>query len=413
MAKIQAGSESFSIAVRQEHPMPANPPSSPHRAVFTVFLLLAAPLAAEPPATSRVAEVKALDVYDQEGTVDLLLAVDDGARLELRHRRSRDGAASWGVESRVELGGAEVFKVHPGSEPQIAAHGDRLVVVWTAPGTSKWGTGPLASATSSDGGRSWKSGPNPVDTGSTEGHGFVDLAADGAGVFHAVWLDGRSGTQGLYASRSRDGGRSWETNRTIDSATCTCCWNRMIAPAAGEVLVIYRDDVPRDLTLAEARDGGQTWKRLAAAGSFGWQFNGCPDVGGALALGRAGTQPDLYALTWTGQQDKLGLYTVRSQDLGRTWSQPLPVADGTGHRGDLAIHGSVLGAVWDAPNGDGRQVQAAISRDGGRTWNEPKRLSAEGAIARQPRVVVAGERFMAFWTEKSGDKPAVWSSAVF
>ena len=95
------------------------------------------------------------------------------------------------------------------------------------PGTSKFGSGAIGTAVSSDGGARWKLGSNPADDRSTDGHGYIDAIADATGSVHAVWLDGRDGGQGLRTATSKDFGRTWQANQPVDGRTCDCCWNRM------------------------------------------------------------------------------------------------------------------------------------------------------------------------------------------
>ena len=172
---------------------------------------------------------------------------------------------------------------HRGTDPQIAATGDHLVAVWTSPGTSKWGTGPLAVAVSRDGGRTWSRGGNPADDNSTDGHGFIDVAADPAGGFHAVWLDGRDGDSGLRVASSADG-VIWRPNANVDAVTCQCCWNDLAVLGPGRLAVLYRDRDPRDMAVAISEDGARSWERRGVAGEFGWKVDGCPHVGGGLAV---------------------------------------------------------------------------------------------------------------------------------
>jgi hypothetical protein len=355
--------------------------------------------------------VLTLDVYGQGDVLDLLVAEAEGERFVLRHRRSTDGGATWGPERPVDPGSAAVARPHRGSDPQIAADGDRRVALWTAPGTSPWGTGPLSTALSDDGGRSWRPGPNPSDSGSTGGHGYADLLVDGAGRFHAVWIDDRAGDPGLYASVSVDGGRSWSPNRVVDRTTCSCCWNRLALLEGDAVAVVYRDAVPRDSAVAISRDGGRSWTRSGAPGGFDWRIEGCPMTGGALARSAVDGGERLHALVWTGADERAGLYLSRSDDAGRSWGAARPVAGGDGHRGDLAAGGGVLAAAWDGATDGGRRIAASLSADGGRTWSEPRMLSAPGAHGSQPLVVRTAGAFRAFWIEDGPRGRAVWASA--
>ena len=358
-----------------------------------------------------------LDVWAQGDVVDVLWAAPRGEAdgeegHDLFHARSLDGGRSFAPATTVGAGWVSIHAPHRGTDPQIAAAGDRIVAVWTAPGTSSWGSGPLAVARSSDGGRTWSRGANPADDRSNEGHGFVDVAADAAGVFHAVWLDGRSGFQGLRVARSEDGGATWRPNADVDARTCECCWNDLTVLGGNRLAVLYRDHEPRDMAVAVSDDGGRSWSRRGVAGAFGWEVDGCPHVGGGLAtraIGGTGEAIELHALVWTGAAERAGLYDVASRDGGRTWSEARALGSSSAKHGDLAGNGTTLFAAWD-----GRGAIHAASSTDGTTWSAPRRLTRDGVRASHPLVVVvAGGAFVA-WTEidpASGDSTPRWVSA--
>lgn len=368
-------------------------------------------------AAAAAAGVWGLDVTARGEVVDLLLATGghaEGEPVRLLHRRSADGGRSWSEAVEIPTVEGEPFPGQRGSEPQIAAAGDRLLVAWTARGDSAWGTGPLATAVSADGGGSWQAGANPADDGSTQGHGFHDLAATVDGRFHAVWLDGRDGDgQGLRAAWSADG-LSWSPNATVDAATCECCWNRLLTgeEAAGELSVIYRDTGPRDLRVASLvgngdGDGdGDGWEDRGTPAGFGWEFDGCPHVGGAIATAGAGGLP--AALVWTGDETAVGLYAVPPGDGG--WRPPVRLGGATARHGDLVASGGELVAVWDE-TGDGEgAIFAARSVDGGASWSAPERLAA-GAGTSHPLAVDAGGAVVVVWTETAAGGESSWGSA--
>ena len=108
-------------------------------------------------------------------------------------------------------------------------------------------TGPMSVVYSSDGGKTWGRGENPAVGDGMKNQSYLDLAADPAGNFHAVWLDDREengNTQGLRYACSSDGGRHWSADITLDPAVCTCCWNRIAVLPEGNLAVLYRDENP-------------------------------------------------------------------------------------------------------------------------------------------------------------------------
>jgi hypothetical protein len=359
------------------------------------------------PAAAR--GVASLDVYAQGDVVDLLVVEKSGHGAAVRHQRSRDGGATWGAASDVPVAAAGLASPTRGSDAQVAARGDLVVVLYETKGASKWGGGPLATALSADGGRTWRLGPNPADDNSSEGHSFMDLAVDSQGAFHAVWLDSRDGGQGLRGTRSKDGGQSWERNQTIDERTCECCWNTLLPSKGGEMLALYRDKDPRDMALARA-EPGQAWKRVGTVGSFDWAFEGCPHVGGGVARSGQADGP-LHAVVWTGREDKLGVYWTASNDSGRTWSEP-KLLDAKGRHCDLAANGSALAVAWDGARDGAPPIRVAVSADGGGAWKATRRLGSPSASASHPRVLATKAGFLVVWTEAAGAAGAAWRSAI-
>jgi hypothetical protein len=348
-------------------------------------------------------EVLSLDATADGGQIDVLTALRGHPDDRLVHRRSPDGGRTWSAEREVDLGGRPMHEPHRGMDPQVAARGDRLLAVWTAPGTSEWGTGPMATSLSADGGRTWTPGPTPADDGRTDGHNYLDAAVDDQGAFHVVWLDNRAGGRGLSAARSADG-RAWSASRTLDDRTCECCWNRLYAGPAGRLWVVYRDKLPTDLVVAASGDRGASWRRLGAPGDFGWRFEGCPHVGGALARPASAPPGELFALSWTAADGAAGLWAVASRDGGASWSAPRRIGEPTARHGDLAAVGDRLVAVWD----QGARIYAAWSDDRGDTWSPPAALSAPGRRATHPRVVASGDGAVALWTEAGDEGGATW-----
>ena len=349
--------------------------------------------------------VMSLDVVADAGGLHLLIGRrDEAGQRTLWYRGSRDAGVSWSQPVRVDGEGPAPQTFRRGNDAQIASSGRILLAVWTGPGTGWSGTGPLVTAISRDGGKSWRRGANPGDSASTATHSFVELAGDPAG-FKLAWIDSRDKAPGVRYAWSGDAGGSWSANVTVDAQTCDCCWNSL-ASADKEVFLMYRGHSPRDMALASSTTG-TAWRRLGPVGAFNWQIDACPETGGALAVTKSRA---LHALVWTGSERALGLHHLHSADTGRTWSAPRRLGGEYARHGDLAAgsDGSLL-AVWD--DDADYVVRAAISRDNGRTWSSPRALSTLSARASHPRAVVAGGVYRVFWTEApQGGSVVDWKS---
>jgi hypothetical protein len=360
-----------------------------------------------------LAEIHGMDVYAEGSAIHAVLVgkAAVGAENTVSYWFSADAGASWRGPLRVSGEADGKVMSRRGNEAQVAAAGKRVVAMWRRGGALPE-VGPLAVAYSGDGGLTWRRGENPAPGDATENQSYPDLAADRAGRFHAVWLDDREesgNTQGLRHAFSADGGGHWQAEATVDSAVCTCCWNRVAALPGGGVAALYRDDDPHDMRLALGSAGG-AWRRLGAVGAFGWRLSGCPHCGGGIAAepGR------LHGVVWSGKEGVEGLYYLQSQDLGAHWSSPRRIGDGRSRESDVAVlPGGRVGVVFAGPWGGGEGVQFMASDDAGKSWSPPELLSAAGAAADHPRIVATPAGFRVFWTERRGAGGRVWAMRLF
>jgi hypothetical protein len=335
--------------------------------------------------------------------IDVVIATETEAGPVLSHRRSRDGGQTWSKDTPIDMHGTTISNAMRGLDPAVAAHGDRLFVVWTTPGEGSHGVGPFATATSDDGGKTWQPGANPSDDGTKRGHAFIDAIADDAGVFHVVWLETR-GSRGVIAASSNDFGRTWAANRVVDGKTCECCWNELLSIRPGETHLLYRDTAPRDMAIARTTDSGASWERLATVGDYKWPIEACPFTGGGLAATGPTGRETLHATVFSGEKAHRGVTYLTSPDRGVSWSAPLALGEGRGQHSDIAALGEHLVAVFDRTDSeDGFVVVSRDSKDAGQTWSATRRLSRTGVKADFPRVVSVAGRVVGFWTEKGED----------
>lgn len=355
--------------------------------------------------------VASLDVCVDGATTHLLLAITGaGKPARVEHRRSQDGGASWSDAVVIDVG-APPHSPSRTNDLQIAARAEQVLAAWTTSGTGFMGSGPLVTAYSQDGGKTWTRGANPADDDNDKGHAFVDLAADGTGKLHAVWLDGRSGKQGLITTSSEDQGRSWRANTILDPRTCECCWNTISSD--GEVVaVLYRASAPRDMRLLLSRDRGATWNDGVPAGAFNWAIEACPHVGGGLGWSGDDGKRVLHAVVWTGAEGVAGVHHLMTADGGRTWSEPHPFPVPRARQVSVAGERARVVVACTANDGSGTAVWSQTSDDGGATWGLPERLSAADEEVAHPKVITTTQGIRVFWTSKTGDGKTIWRMAT-
>ena len=367
-----------------------------------------------------------LDVTTDGTSIHLLIGTNtekgETKSAEFQHTKSTDGGKTWSAPVIISDNSRAPVPHHRGADARIIARGDQLFAAWTTPGTGFKGTGPMGTALSTDGGKTWQAGPDPADQGSTNSSRFLALTADEK-AFHLVWLDDRNKLRGLRHASSNDGGKTWSVNATIDDYTCACCWNTIVHVPAndaknshGTLYTLYRDMKPSDMGFARSTDSGKTWEKLGHVGEFGWLFDGCPHVGGGLALGSNDKgEPKLFTAVWTGKPGNIGCHLFASDDQGRAWLPVRRLGEDTAKHPTIATQGKNIIAAWDDLAGDDRATFAITSNDGGKTWTQPQRLSAQGKQGTHVRVIAnpANAGFVALWTESTGkESPTLRMTAL-
>ncbi len=339
-----------------------------------------------------------IDLYSDGQRIHLLTVESDPEHvLHMIHRSSADDGKTWSQSHPIDSG--HPMPNHPvrGFDPQIAAYGDHLVAAWSIGGTGEYGSGPIVTALSEDGGLSWHPGPNPADDGLTTGHSFIDLAVDTSGHFHMVWLDSRDGRQGLRYAESSDQGKSWSINRTLKADTCECCRNTLAIGAKGEIAVLFRDHNPRDMKVVTTEK--RVWQKPVSAGEFGWQIEACPHTGGGLVI----TDSGIHSVVWTGREGSTGVYFV---SLGE---KPHRLADKNAIHPDLtAAKDGTLLAIWQERTHEGSVLRYTLSGRNQSEWSTPISVPNTDPSANHPLVVMTDQGFVIAWTESPEGAPAAW-----
>jgi hypothetical protein len=174
--------------------------------------------------------------------------------------------------------------------PRVAAT-DRGVVV----SAISHGDGNVVAWHSSDQGATWSPATRINSVTNAAREGLHAMTGDGKGTIHAAWLDLRSGKTELWGASSPDGGRTWSENHLVykspDGHICECCHPSLAVDGRGRLWAMWRNwlDGARDMYASVSKDGGRTFSAARKLGDGTWTLKACPMDGGQLAFGADGS----------------------------------------------------------------------------------------------------------------------------
>lgn len=355
--------------------------------------------------------VISLDAVEHQGIIDLLLAKNKSGLITLWKQTSKDGGKTWLSNNEIKFLNEKGATVTRGSDARLAIIGNRTVAMWMShvDGAKHGGAGPLVAVSSDNEGKTWSSIQGPSDWAPGP-HAFFSLSSN-ANTIHAVWLDSRNGpspapgSQGLRYAYSLDAGNSWSKNITLDDISCACCWTTSKLDRHGNLYVLYRDKQPSDMSIGVVNAETHQWTKLSTVGAFGWDFAGCPHIGGGLAIHESKRGQELHAVIGTRKKEEAGFYYLKSIDGGKSWADPVRLGDKTASHGDIAIDSNGhLAAVWDMINndeGDGSLGIYISETHDGINWTSPSRISSHHVSASHPRIITSRSGYLVLWTEKA------------
>ncbi len=267
-----------------------------------------------------------------------------------------------GCAAPVPLGPPTLAPQDSGTESLlIAAHAVSDDVAWVS------GAGGVVGRTA-DGGATWQTAVVPgADTLQ-----FRDVVAFDAQTAWALSIGNGASSRIV---KTTDGGRTWRTVFVNDQPDaffdCLSFWD----PLRG---LAYSDSVDGELVIITTADGGETWQRVPPESLP----PALPGEGGFAASGTCvATRGTDLAWVATGNADPARV--LRTDDGGRSWSaSAAPVVAGEA-RGlaSVAMRDDRRGIAVGGDIGDSEsQVDAVtVTDDGGRTWQRGGRLPFSGA----------------------------------
>lgn len=318
---------------------------------------------------------------------------------------TRDGATTGDpvVVVRDSLGG---INPHGEAPPQLAESSDGAIYVMYTVGKevpgSRFPRSALRLIRSDDGGRSW-SEPVSVNEGERFGsHNFHAVLGGPGGAVHAAWLSSHHGRSMVWLRQSKDGGRTWDAARAIDSAAaCPCCRTGLALGPDGSLYVAWRrifEGEVRDVVVMRSPDGGATWNEPVRPREDGWVFGGCPHAGPSLEIDQAGV---VHIAWWTGKPGEAGVYYARSADAGKTFAAtPIAVGEKAAPAHvQLAVgdFGTVVG--WDDGLSQSPRILLRTATPGGSFG--PEIQLSQGGAATYPVFAVLRDTLQVAWSQKA------------
>jgi hypothetical protein len=263
---------------------------------------------------------------------------------------------------------------------------------------------------SSDGGKTWGKPFIPHQDGVKAEHGFVSMFAAQDGSLATVWLDGRemkasAGDHGhghgnmtlRYVKVNRGGALTEEA--VLDSRVCECCQTSAAMTSDGPVIV-YRDRSEqekeiRDISIVRQISG--KWSAPRPVFQDGWQLNGCPVNGPAVAaVGRR------VAVAWfTGANNSARVKLAFSNDAGENFAEPITIDDGnpTGRVDVMLLTDGSAIVSWLEKLPEGGAVRIRLVKPDGKS--EKSITVTPTGVARSngfPQMVRAGDALVFAWT---------------
>ena len=312
------------------------------------------------------------------------------------------------------------------SEPRVIAEGSNWFVNWadfpsmvvlpdgslaahwlakSGPGTFEYD---VTISRSFDGGKTWERPFIPHRDSAKAEHGFVSMFAANDGSLAAVWLDGREmkadegghghgrGNMTLrYVKIKRDGTLTDEA--VLDAKVCECCQTSAAMTVNGPVIV-YRDrsdEEIRDISVIRLNAG--KWSQPRSVFRDGWQINGCPVNGPAVAASGRRVAVAWYTAAGNAPHVKLAF----SNDAGETFGEPITIDDGApAGRVDVLLFedGSAL-VCWLEKQAAGGAVRVRRVKPDGKA-DQAITIAPSGTARSNgfPQMARAGNTIVFAWT---------------
>lgn len=298
------------------------------------------------------------------------------------------------------------------ARPQIVADkGNNVFLAYSFFKDSNWNA-QINTVRSTDGGNTFTAPTSLVNDGSSQR--FPSALIKPNGNIFVSWIDKRlvaAAKQGgerrlggsIAYSFSRDGGRTFETERFANESSCECCRIGAALDPKNHPVIVYRAIFPggiRDQASQVITDKSAEQVRRVADDD--WKTDACPHHGPSIAVSGSGR----FHVAWYTQGAKrTGVFYANSSNQGLTYSKPSRIGaqDTNVARPYLFAQGRRVWLVWKEFDGKKSLVYLKESSDDGDTWSSPKILATTAGYSDHPLLLAReNEVFLSWLTRDDG-----------
>jgi len=279
-------------------------------------------------------------------------------------------------------------------QPAIAVSGHNVYVTWSANNTQTGASDIYFAASTNDG----VSFAPTINLSNNPGNSFEpQVAADGDNVY-VVWPDNTSGNFEILFARSTDKGATF-ASKNISNTPGFSDFQK-IAVSGSNVFVAWRDGNAFNLLFTASTDGGVSFGPSTNLSGLSGILNnvGILNPPQILAFGNT------ILLAWDGFNMPHAFFT-RSSDAGITFAPAVDLSPTSSFavQPQLAVSASAMGTnvyvAWSDTTSGNSEVLLARSTNGGTSFSNPMNLSNNPGESGGQRIRASGSNVYVVWRD--------------
>ncbi|MCI0601973.1 glycoside hydrolase [bacterium] len=219
------------------------------------------------------------------------------------------------------------------------------------------------------------------------------IATDDAGVVHIVWYDSRDGEAQIYYKRSSDRGITWGPDFKISEDSVSSSHPSIAASGTNVYIVWFGVDAGNsNIYFRRSHNGGATWKDTVPLTRSDKSAH--PSI--------AATEEDVHVVWMDSRSGNTEVYTRRSFNQGLTWKKEQRISEFPFESWvpAVAASGKDVFIAWVDYKDANEEEYLRRSRNRGKTWDPPVRLTNDPADSWAPSLVLAGDNIHVAWFDR-------------